>query len=181
MTTSQPSPKSILESLLFASAEPITFDRLASLMDMTRDAVEKVVADLQFDYSFAGSSRGIALVRDADNVQMVTAKNCSSYVEKLGNARVQEKLSDASIETLAILAYRGSLTRAELEDIRGVNTAIILRNLLIRGLIQKSYDKERAAQVYSVTLDFLRSIGQDNVTRLPDYKHLHVADLSSSD
>ena len=86
---------------------------------------------------------------------------------------VSGELTKPSLETLTIVAYRGPVTKAELEQIRGVNCSLILRNLLIRGLIEGSFDKVKATTVYDVTHDFVRFLGLAEVEELPDYAKLH--------
>ena len=88
------------------------------------------------------------------------------------------ELSRPSLEALTILAYRGPLTRPELEQIRGVHSSLILRNLLLRGLIEEKEDARLGQPLYSVTLDFLRHIGLASVEELPSTKN--CAGISTS-
>ncbi len=82
-------------------------------------------------------------------------------------------LTRPSLETLAVIAYRGPVTKPEIEQIRGVNCAIILRNLLIRGLIEEREDTTRLQNVYTVSVDFLRELGLHNLDELPKYPDFH--------
>jgi segregation and condensation protein B len=82
-------------------------------------------------------------------------------------------LTQPSIETLTIIAYRGPISKAEIEKIRGVNCSLILRNLMIRGLVDFDIDKNNGQELYNVTVDFLQYLGLNTVEDLPDYMRLH--------
>ena len=83
------------------------------------------------------------------------------------------ELTRPSIETLTIIAYRGPITKPEIEQIRGVNCSLILRNLLMRGLVEESESVERLQPVYAISADFLRHLGLHAISDLPDYATLH--------
>ncbi|MBT7553409.1 SMC-Scp complex subunit ScpB, partial [bacterium] len=83
------------------------------------------------------------------------------------------ELSKPSLETLTIVAYRQPIAKEELEQIRGVNCSVILRNLLIRGLVEARESKGDLVPMYSVTIDFLRHLGIDSVEQLPDFAKLN--------
>jgi segregation and condensation protein B len=80
------------------------------------------------------------------------------------------------LETLTIIAYRGPVSRAEIEQIRGVNCAIILRNLLMRGLVENQEDKKKMQTVYNITFDFLQFLGLKEQSELPDYAKLNSSE-----
>ena len=89
------------------------------------------------------------------------------------NDELSGDLSKPSLETLTIIAYRQPVSKEELEQIRGVNCSMIIRNLLIRGLIEESTDKESLSINYSVTMDFLKYMGINSVDELSDYEKLN--------
>src|SRR3989344_5040215 len=136
-----PSLKSKLESLLFISNQPFTLKKLADLTKTDKDEVAKAVDELVTEYSTTG--KGVSLSRVEDKVQMVSAAENSKLVGEYIKEETTGELSKASLETLTIVAYRGPISRAELEEIRGVNCAVILRNLLIRGLVESREDKKK--------------------------------------
>ena len=86
-------------------------------------------------------------------------------------------MTQPSLETLTIIAYRGPITKPEIEQIRGVNCSLILRNLLIRGLIEEKEDKQRLQNTYTISFDFLRHLGADRVEELPQYSDLHTDEV----
>jgi len=166
--------KSQIESLLFITNQPLTLKRLASLVKSEKEAVEKAVAELTTDYK--ASERGIRLQRIADKVQMVTDAQSAKLVKDFIKEETTGELTRASLETLTIVAYRGPVSRAEIEQIRGVNCAIILRHLLIRGLVESSADKKQMQTLYNITFDFLKFLGLSQPSELPDYEKLNSSE-----
>lgn len=162
--------KSIIESILFISGEPMKLLKLAKVADATEVEVEEAIAGLNADYV---KGRGLLIVRIKDEVQLVTNPENAEFVAELVKSEIQENLSQASLEVLSIVAYRGPITRAEIEAIRGVNCSFTLRALLIRGLLDRTENiKDNRRYLYSISLDFLKKLGIDSVEKLPDWKAL---------
>jgi len=166
-----------LEPILFAAARPLSVKRLAEIADVPSADIEPALVELET--RLADSS--IMLQRAGNEVQLVTKPEYSETVQKVMKDEMHGELSRASLEALTILAYRGPLTRPELEQIRGVQSSLILRNLLLRGLIEEKEDSRLGQPVYAVTLDFLRHMGLATVEELPQYEelrgHQHVMDV----
>jgi segregation and condensation protein B len=163
--------KSRIESLLFVSGKPISFRKLASILNIEAWQIRDLLAEINNDYE--ESRRGLRVVLRSDSAQLVSAPQNAGFVQKLITDELQEDLSRAALETLAIIAYRGPITRAEIEMIRGVNCIYILRNLSIRGLVDKRESKKDArAFVYEASFDFLKHLGVRSVKELPDYEKL---------
>jgi len=163
--------KIIIESLLFASGEPVKIAKLAKICAVNEEEVEGAVSLLGEDYA---KGRGLALARIADAVQLVTNSANANYVSELMKSDIAENLSQASLEVLSIVAYRGPITRAEIEEIRGVNCTFTLRALAIRGLIDKIENiKDNRRYLYSVSFDFLKKMGLESVEKLPDWERLN--------
>ncbi len=163
--------KSIIESILFSTGEPMAIGKLANTLGQNENSVRTAIEDLKNDYE--SNKRGLRIIKKNNKVQLVSSPEHSRYVEKLIKDDLQEDLTPASLEALAIIAYRGPITRAEIEEIRGVNSSFILRNLLIRGLVEREGHPEDArAYVYKISFDFLRKLGLDSIEKLPDYKNL---------
>ena len=121
---------------------------------------------------------------------MVTNPQNSGYVQKFLKTEVCQELTPASLETLSIIAYRGPLTKRDLEKIRGINCSIILRHLLIKGLItEKVVNKKQADDeqidsdnnIYSVSLEFIKHLGINDVQELPDYERLNNRSLNQEE
>jgi len=163
--------KFVMESLIFASGKPISKKRLVKLCNSEECKVDEALKLLNDEYR--QNKRGIRLMLKSDQVQMVTAPEYASFVEKLLTSELNEDLSKVSLETLAIIAYRGPVTRVDVESIRGVNCMYILRNLAMRGLIEKKqHQKDSRLAVYEVSANFLKHMGVERVEDLPDFKEM---------
>ncbi len=161
--------KSKIETLLFVSSKPLTVRKLMQLAKEERTMVEAALAELREEYN---GTRGIAIFKNNDEYQMASAPEHAGLAQLFYKDELTSELSRPSLETLTIIAYRGPLTKPELEEIRGVNCSLILRNLLIRGLVQKEVDRTRGLEVYSITMDFLQWLGVASAKELPDYARL---------
>jgi segregation and condensation protein B len=156
-----------IESILFYKTEPVSYTWLANFLDVSTTEIDKALRALQETLT----DRGIVLVNQNNTVVLGTHPECSSLIEKLHTKEVTSELSRAALETLAMIVYRGSATKAELDYIRGVNSQFMLRNLLIRGLITKEInpdDKRRA--LYTPTHDTLSFLGVTDRKELPGYE-----------
>lgn len=120
---------------------------------------------------------GVQIIKNGSKYQMVSSPENSKLVSDFINDETTGELSRPSLETLTIIAYRGPIAKLELDRIRGVNCSLILRNLLLRGLVEVKYRKEDEEPIYSVTLDFVRFLGINDVNELPDYERLSRDDL----
>lgn len=160
-----------IESLLFVSAEPLSVRVLTRLLDAKKNEVESALDGLQKKYRSAADS-GMIIVKGADSYQMVTSPKNAVAVAEFLKSDLSGELTEPSLETLTIIAYRGPITKAELEQIRGVNCGLILRNLLMRGLITRQENKTGLAY-YEITPEFVKYLGVSTVQDLPDYAKLH--------
>lgn len=159
-----------LEALLFVAAKPFSIRRLAELTDASSADVEAALDAMTTSLNEAES--GVMLQRNGNDVELVTRPDVAEVVSKVIKAETQGELTRPSLEALTILAYRGPLTRPELEQIRGVQSSMILRNLQMRGLIEEQEDTRLGQPTYSVTFDFLNHLGVSSVTELPEYESL---------
>lgn len=162
--------KTLVESLLFISGRPMTSTKLGEILGMEPTAVETACEELMQTYN--QPARGIHLQRVGRSYQLATNPQCAHIVKDFVKSEQTGELTKPSLETLTIIAYRGPITKAELEQIRGVNCSLILRNLLIKGLVESREDREKMATVYTITFDFLKFLGLDSVEELPEYEKL---------
>ena len=163
--------KSIIESILFSIGEPISIEKLTKTLSKNQDLIKKAIDELAEDYE--KENRGLRIIKKGEKAQLVSAPENSHYIEKLIKDELQEDLTPVSLEALAIVAYKGPIARAEIEEIRGVNSSYILRNLLIRGLIERrGHPEDARAYIYEVSFDFLRKLGLKSIEELPEYKKL---------
>jgi len=162
--------KSQIESLLFISGSPFPLEKIAKLVDAKKEDVEKAILELQEDYKIG--EKGIRIASVDGKYQMVTNPENSKLVEGFLKEEVIGELTRPQLETLTIIAYRGPISKIELEQIRGVNCSLILRNLLIRGLVEQKSDKD-GGEKYLITHDFLKFLGTTDTKELPDYEKLN--------
>ena len=163
--------KSSLESLLLVTSRPLSFKKLAEVLSVKPAEVKEAVQELSQEYQ--ADQKGFNLIINNDQAQLVSSPENAELVKQYLKEDLTGDLTDPSIETLTIIAYRQPVSKAELEQIRGVNCSLILRNLLIRGLVETEYNKERAATLYSATVDFLKFLGINSVSGLPDFEKLN--------
>lgn len=160
-----------LESLLFASPRPMTLKRLAELAQAKPDEVEAAITELAARYN--QDDHGLNILRHGSSVQMVTSPLNSKMVTEFLKEEQAGELTRPALETLTIIAYRGPISKIQLDTIRGVNCALILRNLMIKGLVEAKVHKEKLQTSYQVTVDFVRYLGLTGVSDLPDYEKLN--------
>jgi segregation and condensation protein B len=159
-----------LESILFVATKPVSVGKLAELLQTPTDEIETALAQIQAEYQHRKG--GIQLIQHNSKVQFTTQPDNRAVVETYLKEEQFSELTKPGLETLTIVAYRGPITKPELEAIRGVNCTMILRNLLIKGLVDATEDKFRMQTTYHVTFDFVRFLGLNQVSDLPDYAQL---------
>lgn len=168
--------KTKIESLLFVSAKPLTAMNLFNFLKkegetITLPEVQTVLEELKLKYNTPESGQN--LIQAGDSYQLVSNPEASQLVKQFLKEDMTGELTPASLEALTVIAYRGPIAKAELEQIRGVNCSLILRNLMIRGLITSTEEKERMRTVYQITTEFLKYLGLTKVSELPDYERLN--------
>jgi len=161
-----------IESILFVASKPLGIKTIAKAVGVRIDDVVFCLDTLREKYH--GDDSGIVLLQEGDMVQMGTNPMCADMVEQFVKNEASGELTKAQLETLTVVAYRGPVSRAELEQIRGVNCAIILRNLLMRGLITEEESDEHVLPVYRISIDTLRELGISSATDLPEYEQLRA-------
>lgn len=155
-----------IEAVLMVVEEPVTELALASALGLTTDTVEVLLADLAADYDTAG--RGFELRQVAGGWRIYSRAAYAPAVEKFMLDGQTAKLTQAALETLAIVAYRQPVSRARVGAIRGVNVDAVMRTLLTRGLVEEAgHDSETTAVLYRTTTYFLQRLGLTSIEELP--------------
>jgi segregation and condensation protein B len=158
-----------LEAILFWKAEPISFKKLATLLNVSADAITQGLTELEQVLK----GRGLTLVRTEDEVMLGTAQELSPLIEQLTKEELSRDLGKAGLETLSIILYQGPISRADIDYIRGVNSQFIVRNLLIRGLIERVENpKDARSYLYKTTLQLLSHLGISKIEDLPEYEQV---------
>lgn len=161
-----------IESILFVASKPLTYAQIGKSLGASEQDVERAVQELIHKYNQEAS--GIHILHEGDRLQMASNPKNISAIEGFMKDEVSGELTKAQLETLTVITYRGPITRPELEQIRGVNCAIILRNLLMRGLIEETQDDHALLPTYRVSLETLRHLGITSTKELPEYESLHA-------
>ncbi|MBI2055882.1 MAG: SMC-Scp complex subunit ScpB [Candidatus Sungbacteria bacterium] len=165
----------IVETLLFAYGEPMALAHMAKLLEEEETEIKAALRELEEAY---GTDRFVILEKDG-MYQLGTNPAYAEYVAELIKRDMREELSRAAAETLAIVAYKGPLTRAEVEYIRGVNSSFSMRNLLLRGLVERTENpKDARSPLYRVSFDLLKYLGIKKGEELPSYAEFR-AELAS--
>ena len=156
-----------LETVLFITDKPLPVEKLAAITEQKEEEVRDLLSKLQNTYFESG--RALQIVESGGGFQMATKPEYASYVRKLYRERMTVRLSVAGLETLAIIAYRQPLTRAEIEAIRGVEVIAALETLVERGLVKVDGRKETVGRplLYATTAEFLRFFGFNSLEDMP--------------
>lgn len=158
-----------LEALLFIHGEPVGMKKIGKVLDLPEKEVAPLLTELE--EKLRAEDRGLTLLTDGDKAQLVTKPEWNSILKDFVKSELSEELTPASVETMAIIAYFGPISRTRIDYQRGVNSIFILRNLLIRGLVERFPDPERANSfLYRPTFDFWKHIGVSRQEDLPDYE-----------
>ena len=164
-----------LEGLLFVAAEPVTPAELSEAMQVGVKSIEAALLELE-----AGlASRGLRLQRSGGRVQLTTAPELASPIERFLGLEARSHLSRSALETLAIVAYQQPATRPQIDSVRGVNSETMLKSLLAKGLIYEMGRSEGPGRpiLYATTPDFLQHLGLNSIADLPV---LRVGEMSES-
>jgi len=158
--------KGTLEALLFVAIDPLSIERLAQITEMEEETIKELLKEIQEDYT--APHRGLVIEEVGGGYRIVTRPEYMDYVEKLYKPQVNP-LSQAALETLAIIAYKHPVTRAEIESIRGVKADSVTATLLERGLIEEVGKKDAPGKptLYGVTKKFLCYLGFNDLNQLP--------------
>jgi segregation and condensation protein B len=165
------------EAVLFSLGAPIERRRLADTLEVDQRTLAAVLDALDGSLE----DRGLMLQRHDDLVQLVTRPEASAAVRRLLNPEVPGRLSPAAYETLAIIAYRQPLTKAAIEEVRGVDCERVLEGLLARGLIEERGRLETPGtpRLFGTTIRFLQLLGVSQVDDLPGVGGAETADLEA--
>jgi len=159
--------RAIIESLIFTSSEPITGKTIGEIVGISEHTVKQIVFDLIEEYQ--RSKRGIQILEVANGFQFCTHPECAPYIEKLQKVPRNVGLSQAAIETLAIVTYKQPITKAEIEALRGVSVESAITTLVDKGLIEEAGRKDSPGRpiMYRTTKQFLKYFGLNDLTELP--------------
>lgn len=175
-----------IEALLFVYGEPLEIKRIIKILksdlksQISSEFVNKSEKESEeiikqflevLNQQYLSESRGLKLIFQDNKVQIATKPDFAFLLENFVKEEFKENLTPASLETLSLIAYLGPLTRSQIDYYRGVNSSFILRNLLIRGLIERFSDNKKAnAYFYQISFDLLKYLGISKIEELPEYE-----------
>ncbi len=159
--------KSIIETILFVCAEPTDIKTLVKHTKHSEEEVRTALAQLAGEHN----ERGFVLLEKDGSWQFASNPANALYIDELVKSEFTQELSRSSLETLAIIAYKGPISRIEVEYLRGVNSSFTVRNLLMRGLIERIENpKDTRSYLYRATFDFLKHFGLTSMEQLPRFE-----------
>lgn len=163
METNHMELKQKIESILLFKGQPVSYKELSKLLEQDEKEIQKIITDLSAEYA----QKGTNIIFNDHECELVTAPAASEVIAKMQKEDTETELSNAALETLSIILYMGPIARNMIDFVRGVNSQFTIRNLLIRGLIEK--DPKEKTPKYVVTLDTIKYLGLNKLTELPDY------------
>lgn len=160
--------KQIIESIMFALGREVSTNELSSVLELSPENVQEIVESMKVEFEEAG--RGIQIINVNDGYQLCSRKENYEYIYQIIDKRNKPNLSQAALETLAIIAYNPKITRAEIESIRGVNSDGTIYKLLDHNLIEDAgrLDAPGRPTTYQTTKEFLRLFGYTSLEDLPE-------------
>jgi segregation and condensation protein B len=169
--TQTPSLIARLEALLFVYGELLSIKKAAEVLGVKKEEISEAAKQLSDALATRGS--GLTVMVHDDSLQLATRPEHAALLQAVIKAELNESLTPASLETLAIITYAGPIARAEIDYIRGVNSSYTLRALALRGLVDRETDPQRAnVYLYRPSADLVRHLGITKLEELPDYQRL---------
>lgn len=157
---------SLIESILYYKGEPMAKKELCKMLEVAADTLKEALILLRKNLE----GRGVTLVETDDEVSLGAAKESAEMIEKISKEEMNREIGKAGLETLTIVAYKGPIGRSAIDNIRGVNSSFILRNLMIRGLIERMQDpSDQRAFLYKPSMQLLNFLGLAKIDDLPEY------------
>lgn len=158
-----------LEAILYYKNEPMSVKKLSAIVGKTEMEVREGLSQLRDKLE----GRGVVLISNDDEFSLGTSPLMSGLIEKMVKDDLAKDLGKATLDTLTIILYYGPISKSQIDNIRGVNSGFILRNLLIRGLIaREANEKDQRSFIYKPTLELISYLGIKDINELPEYKQL---------
>ncbi len=158
-----------LEALLFYHGEPLKTKKIAEVLNLKENECDELINQLMENLK-EDKKRGLLLIKNDDKIQLGTKPEFQKINQQFLKEEFNEQLTPAALETLSIVAYLGPIPRMTVDFIRGVNSSFSLRNLMIRGLVERNPAGKGNIYHYQVSFDFLKHIGLNNREQLPDFE-----------
>lgn len=173
--------KAVIEGLLFISGdEGLTLEELKEILEIDINELKNLIKELYKDYQ--SNERGIQLELLGNHFKLTTKQEHKNYYQKLIKDEENEKLSQAALETLSIIAYNEPISRIEIDEVRGISSAYIIRKLVLKGLIEEKGKSEAPGRpiLYGVTSTFLDYFGLGSTKELPEIKNKEKKEIENN-
>ena len=169
--------ENVIEAILFVSGEPVKLSRIAAVLDLEESDIEEAADRLRDGYSF--SRRGIRLVKLEDSLQLCSSPEFSDYIRMALETRKPPQLSQPALEVLSIIAYFGPVTKAYMEQIRGVDSSFTVGLLQERGLVESCGRLQAPGRpmLFRTTPAFLRTFGLESLKDLPELPQIEGSEV----
>ncbi len=156
-----------IEAILFFKGEPMALKKLAEILAVHEDTLGEAIGILEEKLT----GRGLTLIKNDGEIMLGTAKEASEIIETIKKDELSRDLGKAGVETLSIILYQGPISRPDIDYIRGVNSSFILRNLMVRGLVERvSNPNDSRGFLYKPTFDLLSHLGISSIEELPEFE-----------
>lgn len=161
--------ESIIEGVLFAAGDAVDVEKISDILDIDTKSTRAILTALADKYD--REKRGLQIIRLEDSYQMCTRRDYQEYISRLAEPRRSQSLSDAAMEVLAIVAYKQPVTRAVIEQIRGVSCDSLVNKLLEKNFIEEvgRLDTPGRPMLFGTTEEFLRCFGIESIMELPEF------------
>ncbi len=167
-----------LEAVLFVYGEPLEIKKLLKILETSEEKINEAIG--QLSKILEDKNRGLMLVKDGSRVELATKPDLSALIEDFIKSEFDENLTPAALETLSLIAYFGPLSRVQIDYYRGVNSSFTVRNLLLKGLIEKFIKPDNQhVSFYKPSMDLLKYLGISKIEELPEYEK--YKELSTQD
>lgn len=154
-----------IEAILFWKGEPVDIKELAKFLGIEKEAVESEIKALQNSLK----DRGLSIVQNGEEIMLYTAPEASELIKKLTREEMSREVSKAGVEVLSLVIYRGPIAKRDIDYIRGVNSSYIIRNLMVRGLVERLDSRDSRSFVYQPTFELLTNLGVNRKEDLPEF------------
>jgi len=156
-----------IEAILFYRAEPVSLQELTKITSSSEEEIKAALVNLENRLA----NTGLCLINLNNHWELGTAPQASDLIEQMAKDELSRELGKAALETLTLIVYQGPISRPEIDQVRGVNSSFILRNLMIRGLVERITDaKDSRRFLYQATNELLHYLGLTKIEDLPEYE-----------
>lgn len=159
----------LLEAVLYFKGEPVSKKELSKILEISKETLEEAKNILKEKLE----DRGLVVIETGDDISLGTSGDANEILDKIAKEDMEKDLGRAGIETLTVVAYKGPISRSGIDNIRGVNSSFILRNLSIRGLVEREKDpNDERSFLYKPSMKLIQYLNIKSIEELPEYSNI---------